>query len=109
MLLTRPVSSAYRFAAAVRLFADAPGKLALVNSPLAGSLLSTPKLIVGSSDEFLAQTSYCVNDPPRLRLCDPRSSVTVSSSSSVFALRDCGDAVAPGLVRFDPTLGNVSW
>src|SRR5258708_3744926 len=107
MALTRPVSSAYRFDAAVRFAADAPGKFAFVKSALAGSLLSTPNEIDGRSDEFFAQMSYCVNDPPTLRLCDPRSQLIVSSTSRLLALRDCGAAPALGLVSPEPTDGNV--
>src|SRR5512143_494290 len=53
--------------------------------------------------------SYCVNEPPTLKLCDPFSMFTVSATSRLFALRDWGEAVAPGLVSPEPTDGKFSW
>ena len=96
-------------AAAVRFALEAPGRFAAVNRPVAGSPLTVPKVIDGSSDEFFAQMSYCVKLPPIEKLCFPLSHVRVSSSSTLLALRPCGDAVALGLVRFCPTEGNPSW
>src|SRR5215831_13772122 len=76
----------------------------------AGSLPATPKVTVGSSDEFFAQMSYCVKVPPRLRLCEPLSQLTVSSTSRLLALRDCGAALLVcGLVSCVPMLGNCIW
>src|SRR5438094_10083306 len=85
---------------------DAPWKFAAVNSPLAGSLVSTLNEICGTSIEFFAQMSYCVNVPPMLMLCAPFSQVRVSSTSVLFALRDCGEGAGPGLCRLELTDGN---
>src|SRR5258708_12192235 len=109
VLDTRPVNSAYRLAAAACCPAEAPGRLAAPNKGAAGSLVRMPMLTVGNSDEFLAQMSYCVNDPPRLMLCDPFSEVSVSSTSMLLALRDSGIAPALGLVSPQPTDGKLSW
>src|SRR4029079_3823782 len=105
----RPVRSAYRFDAAVICAADAPGKLPWLKIAFAGSFDRTWKFTVGNSEEFLAQMSYCVKEPPRLILCDPFSQLRVSSTSRLFALRDCGAALALGLVRVAPTDGKFSW
>src|SRR5262245_25453506 len=108
MELTRPVSSAYNRPAAVMFVADAPGKFAAVNRPLAGSVVSVSKLTLGTSVWFFAQMSYCVNDPPKLRLWRPFSHVSVSSTSRLFALRDCGAGAGPGLVNAVLIVGNRS-
>ena len=79
-----------------------------MNSELAGSLDSTWKLIDGTSVWFFSQMSYWVKDPPTLTLCDPRSQFTVSSSSTLFALRDCGVGAGAGLVNVEPTDGKIS-
>src|SRR5206468_4595477 len=81
MAMILPVRRAYKFCAAVRLAADAPGKLAGVKRLLAGSLGTTPKNTLGTCVTLFTQTSYCVNEPPRLRLCSPLSQVTVFSIS----------------------------
>src|SRR6476659_7026169 len=92
------------------LAADAPGKLPPTNSALAGSFDSVWKLIDAMIRSSFAQVSYCVKEPPMLRLCEPFSQLTVSSSSRLLALRDCGrnPPNGAGPVRADPTLGKFS-
>src|SRR5579872_302216 len=88
--LTRPVSSANRFDAAVSCEAEAPGKFAAENSPFAGSVGCTAKLIDGTIVEFSSHTLYDENWAPIVMECAPFSQVTLSVMSSVVALRDCG-------------------
>src|SRR2546421_394225 len=88
----------------------APGKFAAANIALAGSFDNTWKLIDGTSLTSLAQMSYCVKEPPKLRLCEPFSQFNVSSISRLFALRDWGRKPPSGAgpVRPEPTLGKFS-
>src|SRR5437763_8603270 len=113
----RPVRSAYRFWAAVSCAADAFGKFVVLNIAIAGSDGTTPKLTVGTSIWFFAQSVYCVAEPPIVKLCAPFSHVTLSSTSSAVALRDDGVApfaafviafAPPGDVNWLPTDGNAS-
>jgi hypothetical protein len=70
--------------------ADAPGKFAAVNSSLAGSLASTPKLICGTIVWFVTHTWPSKYEPPKLRLWVPRCQFTVSSRFQLQALRWLG-------------------
>jgi hypothetical protein len=56
--LIRPVSSAYRFSAAVNVADGAPGKFAALNIANAGSELTMPKLALGITVWFFNQTVY---------------------------------------------------
>ena len=85
---------------------DAPGKLATVNSPNAGSLVRTPMVARGTRLPLFAQMSNCENDPPIVKVWEPFSRVTVSSIRRLVALRDCGDGLGPALVNCEPIMGN---
>ena len=88
----------------------APGKFAVFeNMAVAGSPVTTPKETDGTSAEFLPQYVYWVNDPPIVMLCRPLSQLTVSSTSRLDALRDCGEGAALALVRAVPIVPSVSW
>src|SRR5579864_6712716 len=106
--LTRPVSSANRFDAAVNCDAEAPGKFAAENSPFAGSVGCTAKPIVGTIVEFCSHTLYDENCAPIVIECAPFSQVTLSVTSSVVALRDCGDGFEIiGPVIVESTFGKL--
>src|SRR5438445_9987179 len=92
----RPVSSAYRFWAAVTCVADAPGKFVALNMASAGSPCVTAKVTLGTRVWSFAHSVYCVYDAPIVKLCAPFSQVTVSSNSSDVALRDDGVSVLLG-------------
>jgi hypothetical protein len=49
-----------------------------------------PKFTVGTRRWLRSQTSTCVREPPKLRLCGPFSQLNVSSTSHVYALRELG-------------------
>src|SRR4029079_12053593 len=87
-----------------------PGKFDATNMAFAGSFPSTWKLIDGITLTSLAQMSYCVNEPPKLKLCEPLSQLIESSSSRLFALRDWGrhPPHGAGPVSCEPTVGKFS-
>ena len=85
--ITRPVSTANRFLALSSCAPDAPGKFAVVKIPFAGSLVSTPKFIVGTYCWFWSQTSVRVQEPPVWMLCDPFIQLRVFSTTLVDASR----------------------
>ena len=97
--LTRPVSTAYRSRASLRLVFEAPGKFDVLNKPCAGSPVTMPKLIVGISVWPLDQMSTWFHDPPRVIEWSPLSHVTVSSTSQLKALRELGVGPLEALVR----------
>src|SRR5437773_2657063 len=107
--LMRPVSSAYRFWAAVRVADEAPGKFVALNIADAGSLGRTAKFAVGSSVWFLAHNVYWVTEAPMVKLCAPLSQVTLSSTRSAVAFRDDGVGVFGALVVLLAPPGDVSW
>src|SRR5437899_1721866 len=104
----RPVSSAYRFWAAVNCVADAPGKFVALNIASAGSPCVTAKVTLGTSVWSFAQSVYCVYDAPIVKLCAPFSHVTLSSNKSAVALRDEGTSVLLGDWSVLPTEGKLN-
>src|SRR5215831_20749160 len=74
---------------------EAPGKFAwLLNMALAGSLVSTPKLMVGTNVCWLNVSVIQENWPPKLRPCAPRVQFNVSLMVRYKGLRRLGAAVA---------------
>ena len=71
---------------------EAPGKFAVVNSPSAGSVLTIPVVICGTSDEFFIQTSNCEYEPPKVKLCEPFSQVSVFRMNHKRELVRCSRA-----------------
>src|SRR5436309_2696988 len=82
--------------ALLRSVADAPGKFAVVNIALAGSLVSTPKLIVGTSVWALYVSVTQLYFPPKLSECAPRVQLKVSVISRIRGLRRVGADMAVG-------------
>src|ERR1044071_1101343 len=85
MPLTRPVSSAYRAPASLKLVAVAPGKLAVVNRLVApvltGSLAASPKLMEGTKGDpvqAVVQELTCVKLPPKFHRCSPFAQVRLA-------------------------------
>ena len=72
--------------------------MAGVNIASAGSPVTMPKFIDGTSVWFLSQRSACVKAPPMLRVCAPFTQLRVSSMFFVEASRELGVGVTPASV-----------
>src|SRR5574341_455300 len=76
----------------------APRKLADVNIVLAGSLVSMPKVMEGTSVWACDQELIWVKLKPKLMLCEPSVQLSVSLNCQTGALRRLGAVVLCALV-----------
>src|SRR5262245_56199379 len=80
--------------ASVRLLDEAPGKLTLLNSRTAGSfVVSNPRTIFGATVYTSRRLCTPAADPPIVRLCEPRSQLSVFSTLHVVVFRGAGEIV----------------
>ena len=96
----RPVRSPYRARASVMFWVEAPGRFVVENMALAGSkFVSVPNVICGTALHTVRAWLTCMNDPPKLRLCVPRSQLIVLSIFQLVVLRSSRPVRFPGEVR----------
>ena len=79
---------------------EAPGRFAVVNMAFAGSkFVSVPNVICGTAFQTVRAWLTCMNEPPKLRLCVPRSQLSVLSMFQFVVLRSSRPVRFPGEVR----------